>query len=173
MVVALGALHPDSQESLAYILCKLLRLQRCTEIVCRTIQECISRGGQYLLRHCAPGLIRSNGVMDVIVKRPHALIFERPTVHPEQVAPFVGPEINILRPGHERVDEAFSLPWISVPCKFPHRVRNGQSTCKIDVGPSNECEVIRYRRDRDMQLRELRRDESVDVTAVEARTLGC
>src|SRR5947208_2256217 len=94
MVVAVGASDADSQQTLAQVLCQLLRLERGSKIVCRSIQKRISRRGDNIAANSAPWLIITDRIVEIAVERPHALVFERPAIHPEEVAPLIGPEVD-------------------------------------------------------------------------------
>ena len=142
MIVALGALDANAAEELGRRLHQFLRRAGDAVVVRRGVGE-----GVALRREQLPHDLVEWRVLFDLLAHPFPVRFgafglQGPPAVAQHVEPLQRPEVGVLGPLQQVVDQLGPLVRGGVGQELPGLVRRGQGTADVEVGPAQELRVV-------------------------------
>ncbi len=160
--MALGAGNAHAEEDLRQHARRLTRLAHHFVEIRRS--HLIERpfGGHQFADKLIIRLVGGKALVDPVIKREGPLVPEGLTIHPQQVGPFKGPVIRVLRPLQKLVHEIGASRGRLVAQEAPRFRRRGQGANNIEIDAAQVFGVFAHIGRDDVELFQLGMDRPID-----------
>ena len=163
VVVALGALHADAEEQLRRRLRQVRWVRGDAVVIRRRVREPTADGGQQLPDHHIDAGVLVDMIVQPFLEDKGAFDLNRLAIAAQDIGPFQRPQVSILGPVQQRVDELGPFVCFRALQKSLGLGRGRQHTAHVHIHAADKFLVGTQVRGQDIEHLQLGEDVLIDV----------